>query len=124
MHARSKSDVESVAASQHSSSSSGIDSAASTRVALVSPEASRKIVVVVVMLVHVSLANVKAFTDDVSYSHASIRGSSSESSLFAQQMAISDTIVGSPSAISLAFSTSPFLYIVVVTNLLVQVSLE
>ena len=90
-----------------------------------SPEASRKIVVVVVMLEHVSPANVKAFTDEsTSDSHASMRGSSSESSLFAQQMETSDTVVGSPSTTSLAFSTSPFLYIVVVTNLLVHVSLE
>ena len=79
MHAKSKSDVESVAASQQASSLSGIDSAASTRVAFVFPEASRKIVVVVVILVHALLSNVKAFTDDVtSESQASMSGSSSE----------------------------------------------
>ena len=79
VHARSKSDVESVAASQQASSFSGTDCAASTRVAFVFPEASRKIVVVSVILVHASISNVKALTDDVtSDSHASIRGSSSE----------------------------------------------
>ena len=82
VQANSKSEFVSSAASQHASLVSDIDSPTSIRFAFSFPEASRKIVVVVVMLVHVSLANVKAFTDDVtSESQASMRRSYSSSAL-------------------------------------------
>ena len=75
VHARSKSDVDSVAASQQASSFSDIGSPYSTRVAFSSPEVSRKTVVVVVILVHVSSAKVKAVSEINSELHASISGS-------------------------------------------------
>ena len=62
IQANNRSEVESVAASQHNCLSlSIVDSPVSTLVANSFPNASRKMVVVVVILVHVSLVKVKAF---------------------------------------------------------------
>ena len=76
MQASNKSESETSAASQQDSIFSDIDSPVSIRVAFSSPEASRKTVVVVVILVHVSPEKVKAFSEVISELHASISGSS------------------------------------------------
>ena len=75
MQASNKSEPATSAASQQESLFSGIDSPVSTRVAFKTPEASRKTVVLVVILVHVSLAKVKAVSEINSELHASISGS-------------------------------------------------